>query len=167
MRWKNQKRVISFERVVVFAVLLRPTIVKVITIAISIASLRSWFFPYLWRFSRKILMSLFFFYSRWLIILLCSAFITANIISVTDLFSNNSKWDVRLYDWQTLFDPKFCKFISDDLVNDVLSLWQTDNTFLKFWGYKRRIHDYLKFLYVFCPRTFWNMLTDSVQHRIL
>ena len=62
---------------------------KILIIVIFVAPLGSWFFPYLGGFSRKILVSLFLFYSRWLTVLLCSAFIafiTANIISVTDLF---------------------------------------------------------------------------------
>ena len=65
---------------------------KILTIVIFVAPLGSWFFPYLGGFPRKILVSLFLFYSRWLTVLLCSAFvafITANIISVTDLFPTN------------------------------------------------------------------------------
>ena len=62
---------------------------KILTIVKFVAPLGSWFFPYLGGFPRKILVSLFLFYSRWLTALLCFtliAFITANIISVTDLF---------------------------------------------------------------------------------
>ena len=73
---------------------------KILTKVIFVAPLGLWFFPYLGGFSRKILVLLFLFYSRWLTALLCSAFIafiTANIISVTDLFPTSFRLAINIF----------------------------------------------------------------------